>query len=57
MSGCLTRARPELSIADVWTLLCAGCNAPEIAAYAGVSLSTAWALIARATRTSAKAAA
>jgi DNA-directed RNA polymerase specialized sigma24 family protein len=57
MSACLTRERPVLSMADVWTLLCAGCNAREIAAYAGVSLSTAWALIARATRCYAKAAA
>lgn len=40
----------ELTDDDVWTLVAAGCNAAEIAAYAGVSESTAKAMAARARR-------
>lgn len=40
----------ELTDADVWTFLEAGCNAVEIAAYAGVSRTTAIAMVARSTR-------
>lgn len=42
--------RHKLSDADVWTFLEAGCNANEIAAYAGVTRLTAIAMIAHATR-------
>lgn len=39
-----------LTPADVWTFLESGCNAREIAAYAGVSLLTAHAMVAHASR-------
>ncbi len=39
-----------LSPSDVWTFLESGCNAHEIAAYAGVSLLTAHAMVSHATR-------
>ena len=35
-----------LTDADVWTFLAAGCNAAEIAAFAGIATSTAAAWIA-----------
>lgn len=40
----------ELTPDDVWVLTTAGCNAHEIAAFAGVSLSAATAMIFHATR-------
>jgi len=40
----------ELTDADVWTFLEAGCNVEEIATYAGVSRATARAMCARALR-------
>lgn len=40
----------QVTPADVWTFLEAGCNAREIAAYAGVSLLTAHAMVSHATR-------
>lgn len=36
----------EITDADVWTFLAAGCNAAEIAAFAGIALSTAGAWMA-----------
>lgn len=30
-----------ITLADVWTWMCAGCNTAEIAAYAGVETDTA----------------
>lgn len=42
--------RHELTDADVWTLLLAGCNAVEIAAWAGVSRAVAVAMMHRAAR-------
>ncbi|QWF19281.1 hypothetical protein [Lysobacter capsici] len=42
--------RPDLSDRDVFELLKAGCNAQEIAAYAGVSSATAWSMISHAHR-------
>ena len=38
----------QLTDADVWQLLSEDCNAREIAAFAGVSLSTAIAMVGRA---------
>ena len=40
--------QPPVTDADVWAFLSAGCNAREIADYAGVSLETAKAMIVRA---------
>lgn len=37
--------RPNLSDRDVFELLRQGCNAHEIAAYAGVASSTAWSMV------------
>lgn len=48
--------RPELSIEGCWELVAAGCNANEIAAYLGVSVSAAVAMIHHATRHYAEAA-
>ncbi|SDW94273.1 hypothetical protein [Lysobacter enzymogenes] len=45
-----TEPRPILSDDDVLTLLLAGCNAREIQAYAGVSNSTAVAMVLHAQR-------
>lgn len=42
--------RPVLTDADVWSLICEGCNAAEIAAYAGIARSAALAHMAHATR-------
>lgn len=47
----------ELTDADVMTFALAGCNADEIAAYAGVSASTAKAMLAHARAVYARAAA
>lgn len=46
----MTADRHELTDADVWTFVSAGCNASEIAAFAGVAVSAAHALMAHATR-------
>lgn len=40
----------QLNAIDVWTLIAAGCNAREIAAFAGVAMSVAYAMVANATR-------
>lgn len=48
---------PKMSEADVWTLLSEGVNAEEIAAYAGVALSVARAMMARARAVHARASA
>lgn len=40
----------ELSADDVWHLMAEGCNCREIAAFAGVSLATATAMMANAAR-------
>lgn len=40
----------ELTGDDVWTLVAAGCNYREIAVYAGVAMSVAYAMVANATR-------
>lgn len=53
----MTADRHALTDADVWILILEGCNANEIAAYAGVTVSCAHALMAHATRTYARAAA
>lgn len=42
--------RPELTPEIVWTFMCAGCNAREIAEYGRVSLTVALALMQRAAR-------
>lgn len=42
--------RHELTDDDVWTFICAGCNAHEIATWAGVTTSAAHAMMAHATR-------
>lgn len=52
----MTTEHRNLSDADVWTFLEAGCNAREIAAYAGVSLTTALSMVHHATRTHARSA-
>lgn len=41
-------ARPSLAPSDVWTILKAGCNTAEIAAYAQVSKTVARAMCAEA---------
>lgn|GEM_PF-5134275 len=46
----MTIERHDLTDADVWGFLEAGCNAREIAAFAGVTLTTALAMVAHATR-------
>lgn len=51
----MSAERHGLTDADVWGFLEAGCNANEIAAYAGVSQSTALAMIVHATRIHARA--
>ncbi|WP_223621189.1 hypothetical protein [Lysobacter sp. ESA13C] len=45
-----TEPRPNLTDDDVINLLVAGCNAHEIATYAGVSAATAWSMISHAHR-------
>lgn len=52
----MTTERHDLSDADVWAFLEAGCNVNEIAAYAGVTRITAIAMVAHATRTHARSA-
>lgn len=42
--------RPQLSDADVWAFICEGCNANEIAAYAGIKVWAAYAWMQHATR-------
>lgn len=42
--------RRGLTDADVWEFVVGGCNAHEIAAYAGVSMLTAHSMIAAASR-------
>lgn len=51
----MTTERHDLTDADVWTFLEAGCNVHEIATYAGVTRLTAIAMVAHATRTYARA--
>lgn len=46
----MTTDRHELTDSDVWTLVSEGCNANEIAAFAGVAVSAAHAMMAHATR-------
>lgn len=46
----MTTDRHDLTDADVWTLVSGGCNANEIATFAGIAVSAAHALIAHATR-------
>lgn len=46
----MTTDRHELTDADVLTFVLAGCNAREIADYAGLSKATATAWMARVTR-------
>lgn len=53
----MTTDRHQLTDADVWTFIAAGCNACEISAYAGVTRSAALAMMEHATRVYAKAAA
>lgn len=43
-------SRPSLCERDVWVWLESGCNANEIAAYAHISIATAYAMMARASR-------
>jgi hypothetical protein len=44
----MTENRTQLTDADVWTLMEAGCNTYEIAWFAAVSLETAKAMMVRA---------
>ena len=41
----MTEERHDLSDADLWLLVCEGCNANEIAAFTGTSLAVARARI------------
>lgn len=42
--------RPIYCERDIWTFIESGCNVNEIAAYCGVSLAAAYAMMARASR-------